>query len=188
MQRIILLIFLFAKIFSYDKANLDIFKSLTSICDNCFPYRLKLSSDGKIIISIPSLYNSKNSRIGNNTNFSFVIFDEDNDKFQPFLKNYEINSVMGYYIDKNNKYYILDQGKISNNDYIVEKNTAKLIVYDSNSEKSKEYNFRRFDLSNSILTDVVVDHEGKYAYITDSGNLLKNESIPGIIVYIGSRI
>ena len=183
MFRIILIIFLFFKIISYDKASFEVYKHSLSICKECIPYRLKISPDENIVISIPSLYDSSNSRIGNENNFTLVKMNE-NDKFESLLENYNLYSVMGYYIDKDNKYYILDQGKISENGYKVDKDTPKLILYNPNDGKIVEYKFEGIDLSNSILTDVIVDHEGKYAYITDSGNLnLTNEkSNSGIIV------
>ena len=183
MFRIILIIFLFFEIISYDKASFEVYKHSLSICKECIPYRLKISPDENIVISIPSLYNSSsNSRIGNEKNFTLAKIE--NDEFVSLLENYNLYSVMGYYIDKDNKYYILDQGKISENGYKVDKDTPKLILYNPNDGKIVEYKFEGIDLNNSILTDVIVDHEGKYAYITDSGNLdLMNEkSNSGIIV------
>lgn len=38
------------------------------------------------------------------------------------------------------------------------------------------------DFTTSFLTDIVVDQTMKYAYITDSGIMLNNQSIPRIIV------
>ena len=182
MFRIILIIFLFFEIISYDKASFEVYKHSLSICKECIPYRLKVSPDENIVISIPSLYNSSNSRIGNENNFTLAKIE--NDEFVSLLENYNLYSVMGYYIDKDNKYYILDQGKISENGYKVDKDTPKLILYNPNDGKIVEYKFEGIDLTSSILTDVIVDHEGKYAYITDSGNLnLTNEkSNSGIIV------
>ena len=184
MFRIILIIFLFFEIISYDKASFEVYKHSLSICEKCIPYRLKVSPDENIVISIPSLYNSSNSRIGNENNFTLVKMNE-NDEFEPLLENYNLYSVMGYYIDKDNKYYILDQGKISENGYKVDKDTPKLILYNPNDGKIVEYKFEGINLTNSILTDVIVDHEGKYAYITDSGNcgnLMNENSNSGIIV------
>jgi len=182
MFRIILIIFLFFEIISYDKASFEVYKHSLSICEKCIPYRLKVSPDENIVISIPSLYNSSNSRIGNEKNFTLAKIE--NDEFVSLLENYNLYSVMGYYIDKDNKYYILDQGKISENGYKVDKDTPKLILYNPNDGKIVEYKFEGINLTSSILTDVIVDHEGKYAYITDSGNLnLTNEnSNSGIIV------
>ena len=181
MLRILIIIFFFRKIFSYDNITLNFFKSLQVTCNNCLPYRLKFSSDGDITMSIHYLYSSQNSRLSNET-YPFVKLNKEN-KFEPFIpNNNNISSVMGYSIDKDNKYYILDQGKILMNNYSVVKDTAKLIVYDPNNKQSKEYQFKGIDLDNSILTDIVVDHDAKYAYITDSGNLNKTNSNPGIIV------
>ena len=188
MFRIILIIFLFFEIFSYDKASFDIYKHSLKICggcNKCIPYRLKISSDGNITVSIPSLYNTSNSIIGNCENCTLVKLNS-KDNFKSLLNNYNnLYSVMGYCFDKNNKYYILDQGKIKiseNNGYFVENNTPKLVLYNSNNGKITEFKFEGIDLNNPILTDVIVDHEGKYAYITDSGNIKKDNSNSGIII------
>ena len=188
MFRIILIIFLFFEIFSYDKASFDIYKHSLKICDGCdkcIPYRLKISPDGNITMSIPSLYDSSHSIIGNCENCTLVKLNS-RDNFKPVLKDYNnLYSVMGYCIDKDNKYYILDQGKITikeNNDYSVDINTPKLVLYNTNDGKITEYKFEGINLTNSILTDAIVDHEGKYAYITDSGNIKKENTNSGIIV------
>ena len=153
MFRIILIIFLFFEIFSYDKATFDIYKHSLKICggcNKCIPYRLKISSDGNITVSIPSLYNASNSIIGNCENCTLVKLNS-KDNFKSLLKNYNnLYSVMGYYIDKDNKYYILDQGKIiiKENDYTVDTNTPKLVLYNSNNGKITEFKFEGIDLRN----------------------------------------
>ena len=72
-------------------------------------------------------------------------------------ENYNLYSVMGHYIDKENNYF-------------VEENTPKLLLllYNPNNEKNEEFKFKGIALTNFILTDIIVDYEGQYAYITDS--------------------
>lgn len=55
-------------------------------------------------------------------------------------------------------------------------------MYNEKNKKKITYNFNNIDLTYSLLTDVAVDHDGKYAYITDSGNQNVEDNSPGIIV------
>ena len=175
------MISLFLKIFSYNNISLQLCRQLKFNKKNFTPYRLKFSSEGNISLSIPNLYNSRGSRINNGYNDSFILLDKEGKNYTSLLDKYIFNSVMGYTLDKNDIYYILDQGKIFSNS-TVEKNTPKLIIYNPNSGKITDINFEGINLNNNILTDIAVDHQGKYAYIIDSGNLEDKNIIPGIIV------
>ena len=181
MSKLFLMISLFLKIFSYNNISLQLCRQLKFNKKNFTPYRLKFSSEGNISLSIPNLYNSRGSRINNGYNDSFILLDKEGKNYTSLLDKYIFNSVMGYTLDKNDIYYILDQGKIFSNS-TVEKNTPKLIIYNPNSGKITDINFEGMNLNNNILTDIAVDHQGKYAYIIDSGNLNDGDSIPGIIV------
>ena len=181
MHKFFLIISLFIKIYSYNKTSLQYNFSLELNKRNFIPYRLKFSSGKNISLSIPNLYDLKGSRINNGIGKSFLLFDNKGKEITSFLKDYTINSVMGYTLNKD-KYYILDQGKIFENKTI-EKNSPKIIVCNTNGQDVKNYTFEGIPLDNHILTDIAVDHQGKYAYIIDSGNLkLGNVYEPGIIV------
>ena len=181
MHKFFLIISLFIKIYSYNKTSLQYNFSLELNKRNFIPYRLKFSSGKNISLSIPNLYDLKGSRINNGIGKSFLLFDNKGKEITSFLKDYTINSVMGYTLNKD-KYYILDQGKIFENKTI-EKNSPKIIVCNTNGQDVKNYSFEGIPLENHILTDIAVDHQGKYAYIIDSGNLkLGNVYEPGIIV------
>ena len=181
MHKFFLIISLFIKIYSYNKTSLQYNFSLELNKRNFIPYRLKFSSGKNISLSIPNLYDLKGSRINNGIGKSFLLFDNKGKEITSFLKDYTINSVMGYTLNKD-KYYILDQGKIFENKTI-ENNSPKIIVCNTNGQDVKNYSFEGIPLENHILTDIAVDHHGKYAYIIDSGNLkLGNVYEPGIIV------
>ena len=181
MHKFFLIISLFIKIYSYNKTSLQYNFSLEFKNRNFIPYRLKFSAGNNISLSIPNLYDSKGLRIKNGIGRSFLLFDNKGKEITSFLKDYTINSVMGYTLNKD-KYYILDQGKIFENKTI-EKNSPKIIVCNTNGQDVKNYSFEGIPLENHILTDIAVDHHGKYAYIIDSGNLkLGNVYEPGIIV------
>ena len=187
MFKFFLIISLFLKIFSYNNTSFQRLPQLKLSKKKFTPYRLKFSSEGNISLSIPNLYNLRGSRINNDNNDSFILLDKEGKNYTSLLGKYTIfNSVMGFTLDKNDIYYILDQGKIFSNS-TVKKNTPKLIIYDANSGKITNISFEGVNLNNNILTDIAVDHQGKYAYIIDSGNLnSKNlnddNSSPGIIV------
>ena len=182
MHKFFLIISLFIKIYSYNKTSLQYNFSLELNKRNFIPYRLKFSAGKNISLSIPNLYDSKGLRIKNGIGRSFLLFDNKGKEITSFLKDYTINSVMGYTLNKD-KYYILDQGKIFQNNFNVEKNSPKIIICNTNEQDVKNYSFEGIPLENHILTDIAVDHQGKYAYIIDSGNLkLVNVKEPGIIV------
>ena len=176
-----IIISLFLNIFSYNNTSLQLFRQLKLKIKNSAPYRLKFSSGGIISLSFPKLYNSNSLGSKNESDNSFILLNNKGEYFDSPLKYYNFSSVMGYTLDKNDIYYILEQGKIFDNS-TVEKNTTKLIIYSANNGKITDINFEGINLNNNILTDIAVDHQGKYAYIIDSGNLNDGDSIPGIIV------
>ena len=204
--QIILFLICFIKINSYDQKKLDVYYSWDEVsvwlfgiertCPNCIPYRMKVANNGSIVMSIPRIYNSFN----NNENDIFTTFIVLKTDFEPYYfynwpsdyiivpelrSNYKIYSVMGFVIDDINErhsYYLLDQGMIFSDNNTIAENTAKLVKVSDKGVVTRTYYFNGSEYTNSLLTDVVIDHSHKYAYITDSGNLLNNQSIPKIIV------
>ena len=205
-QVIILFLICFIKIISYDQKKFDVYYSWDEVsvwifgievaCPNCIPYRMKVANNGSIVMSIPRLYNP--STIKRNEIFTtFIVLKTDFEPYYfynwpsdniivPYLaSNYKIYSVMGFVIDDTNDrhtYYLLDQGRIFSENNTIAENTAKLVKVNDKGVVNRTYYFNGSEYTNSLLTDVVIDHAHKYAYITDSGNLLNNQSIPRIIV------
>lgn len=205
-KEIILFLVCFIKIISYDNQKLDVHYSwdevsvwifgIERICPNCIPYRMKVANNGSIVMSIPRIYNSSNIK-ENDIFTTFIVLKTD---FEPYYFynwpsdyiivpearfNYKIYSIMGFVIDDINErhsYYLLDQGMVFSENNTVAENTAKLVKVNDKGVVDNTYYFNGSEYTNSLLTDVVIDHSHKYAYITDSGNLLNNQSIPKIIV------
>lgn len=165
-------------------------------CTNCTAYKLKVSSNNTISMSIPRIYNyeyiSKNE-----IKVTFAILKkeiEDDHYWNAFPEEnvvakdradyleFRVYSVMGFDIDDDENYYLLDQGVILQENNTIMENTSKLVVFTQYGDKKKVYYFNYSDFTTSFLTDVVIDQDKKYAYITDSGNLLNNQSIPRLIV------
>ena len=208
-KEIILFLICFIKNFSYGQKNFSVFYSwnntLISIsgkdenCIECIPYRMKVANNGSIVMSIPRIYNS--SCPDENEIFTtFIVLKDDffpdyyfynwpsDNIILPDFKmrnDYKIYSIMGFVIDDRNErhnYYLLDQGMIFNENNTVAENTTKLVKVNFKGVVMETYYFNGSEYTNSLLTDIVIDHSYKYAYITDSGNLLNNQSIPKIIV------
>ena len=168
---------------------------ITYRCPLCIPYKIK-SLNGKITISIPRLYNFSDDKNIATANVTFLALNTyyDNDHFWEawpseeyvFIKNKnthnKIYSVMGYDIDAFQNYYLLDHGIIFPENNTIMQNTSKLLIFDKKGNLDKIYHFNGTDFETSLLTDIVVDQSKKFAYITDSGILLNNESYPRIIV------
>ena len=204
MIKISLIFFFFIQILSYEKTSFKLYikgipnkisvKSRDIDCINCIFYRLKIKDDENITMSIPRLYNSSGSIIYGTDVTTLVSWKKDFSTLSvwPDLKimypydqwtPYKLYSVIGFTIDNDDKYYLLDQGKIIYENNTVEINTSKVVVVGKNGrEKDIIYNFNGEEYTNSLLIDITVDHEGKYIYVVDSGNLLNNRSQPGIIV------
>ena len=176
---------------SSDETNLD--------CPKCIPYNVKVINNGTICISIPRVYNSSDIDINKNDiimTFLSLRTDVADDHYWvpwPFeryvyahkdFKEFplKIYSVMGFEIDANYNYYLLDQGIILHENNTVVENTSKLVVFTKFGAEVNTYYFNETDFTTSLLTDIVVDESQEYAYITDSGNLLNNQSIPRLIV------
>ena len=168
---------------------------ITYRCPLCIPYKIK-SINNKITISIPRIYNFSNYKDPASANVTFLALNTDyeTDHFWEawpsedyvFIRNkngpIKIYSVMGYDIDAFQNYYLLDQGIIFPENNTIMQNTSKLLIFNKNRELIKIYYFNETDFEKSFLTDIVVDQSKKFAYITDSGILLNNESYPRIIV------
>ena len=205
MFKISLLFFIFIDIFSYDKTSFKFFQKEISNeiiyngkpkeCKNCIVYKFKIKDEKEIKMSIPRLYNSLGSVIYGANFTTLVTWDKDGKLYVwPDHKSgdvsykdvpYKLNSIMGLTIDNNGYYYLLDQGKIFYENNTVESGSSKVIIikdHKKTREKDDIYYFRDLKYVNSLLTDITVDHYGKYIYVVDSGNLLNNETEPGIIV------
>ena len=183
MFRIIILMISILKLFSYDKTYFEFYKSNYFMQEEnniYIPYRLKISTNGDLTMSAPRYYTNDLYRDASYEPLIVVRAGKNNQ--EGFIKEGQIlYSVMGYTIDYDNNYYILDQGIIDKNDHTT-KSDSKVLVTDSSGKKISTYEFSGLDLKNSLLTDIVVDHDGKYIYITDSGNLKNKNSTPGLIV------
>ena len=165
-------------------------------CSDCTPYKFKVSYNNTFTMCIPRIYNYEKIQETNavatfislNTEFEddhyWVPFPEENvvafDKED--YKIFRIFSVMGYDIDDSENYYLLDQGVIIPENNTIMENTTKLVICNKNRIIKKTYYFNYSDFNTSLLTDIAIDHNKKYAYILDSGILLNSQSIPRLIV------
>ena len=185
MLRIILVLISFLKIITCEKPSFELFKKImpTTHFKKYFPYKIQFYSDGNIAMSVPRMYYG-DVNIDNDLKAYPTLFNITKNKEEPdvLLKNDKIYSVMGFVIDKDDSLYILDQGIINSTTNTTKKDSAKLIMYNEKNKKKITYNFNNINLTYSLLTDVAVDHDGKYAYITDSGNQNVENNSPGIIV------
>ena len=157
MLRIILVLFSLIKIFAYE--NFTSYWKLE--LKNSFPYRFQFCSNGSLVYSNNN--NNNMFRIDSNTSEPVLIFSK-------IFTEKEIKCVRGFYIDNEDNYYLLDQGKETDTN-----KTPKIIFIPQNiteDNKVTVYNIKpkSIDLTKSLLTDIVVEHSGEYAYIVDSGN------------------
>ena len=175
MLRIILVLFSLIKIFAYEnfKKYLELKKD---DFENNIPYRFQFSSDGNITFSTimenTEVYKSNMFKIDSGSLNPVKIFNK-------IFEENKINSVKGFYIDNDDNYYLLDQGEKDKN------GTSKIILVSSNKTDNNKARILKnisFDLTYSLLTDIVVEHSGEYAYIVDSGNPNFEHNNPGIIV------
>ena len=165
-------------------------------CTQCTAYKLKVSSNNTVSMCLPRIYNYENI-IKNEIRATFAIlktelaydhywnaFPEENvvARDRADYLEFRIYSVMGFDIDNKENYYLLDQGIILPENNTIMENTSKLVIFSQYGEKKNVFYFNYSDFTTSFLTDIVVDQDRKYAYITDSGNLLNNQSIPRLIV------
>ena len=181
MYKILLIFLSFAKLTCSDNPKFHIFKEIdipTSV-QTFLPYRFQFNSDGDLLMSFPRVHND-NSEPKDDIDTSLMLLKTKENKLDIYRLGIDIYSVMGFTIDKNDKLYLLDQGFILQNGMIAENTFPRLIT--QKKDNVEIYNFTGINLRYSLLTDVVVDHEEKYAYIIDGGNLEHDESSPGIIV------
>ena len=181
MYKILLIFLSFAKLTCSDNPKFHIFKEIdipTSV-QTFLPYRFQFNSDGDLLMSFPRVHND-NSEPKDDIDTSLMLLKTKENKLDIYRLGIDIYSVMGFTIDKNDKFYLLDQGFILQNGMIAENTFPRLIT--QKKDNVEIYNFTGINLRYSLLTDVVVDHEEKYAYIIDGGNLKCDESSPGIIV------
>ena len=163
MLRIIILMISILKLFSYDKTYFEFYKSnyfMEEENNIYIPYRLKISTNGDLTMSAPRYYTNDLYRDASYEPLIVVRAGKNNQ--EGFIKEGQIlYSVMGYTIDYDNNYYILDQGIIDKNDHTT-KHDSKVLVTDSSGKKISTYEFNGLDLKNSLLTDIAIDHDGKY--------------------------
>ena len=181
MLRIILVLFSLIKIFAYEnfKKYLELKKD---DFENNIPYKFQFSSDGNITFSTimenTEVYKSNMFKIDSGSLNPVKIFNK-------IFEENKINSVKGFYIDNDDNYYLLDQGEIDSLAFTVKNGTSKIILVSSNKTDNNNARILKnisFDLTYSLLTDIVVEHSGEYAYIVDSGNPNPEHNNPGIIV------
>ena len=170
-------------------------------CPECIPYKVKISSNkGKLYLSIPRIYNKDIYDIDQyNITATFILLMTDlpyTKYWQPWpsdeyalpstpkdkKEQLKFYSIMGFEIDNSQNIYLLDQGIIIKENNTIMHNTSKLMIFDKDGKEKKVYFFDELDFTTAFLTDIVVDQSRKYAYITDSGIMLNNQSIPRIIV------
>ena len=168
----------------------------TFSCKDCIPSKFKVSYNNTFTMCIPRIYNytyiEKTNAIATfislNTELKdlhfWVPFPEENVVAleKDIYKNFRIFSVMGYDIDDSESYYLLDQGVILPENNTIMDNTTKLVICNKNRIIKDVFYFNYSDFNTSLLTDIVIDHNKKYAYILDSGILLNNQSIPRLII------
>lgn len=178
MYRIILILLSLSKLSCYEKPTFKIYKEIPiTQSDQKYPYRFQFNADGKLIISFYHSYTDSPSKEEIAT--SLMYLNTKDNILEKFPTEEPLCSVMGFTIDRNNRSFILDQGVIHQESNTVDLNSSK-IIYRNNGEE-KIYEFTNINLKYSILTDIVVDYEGKYAYIIDGGIMGNNK--PGLIVY-----
>ena len=176
MYRIIFILLSLSKLSCFDKPTFTKSKEIPfPEGSQQYPYRFQFNADGEFIFSFYRFYEKSPSE--QEIDPSLMHLNKDN-KLVEFRTEKPLYSVMGFTINRKNKSYILDQGVVHSAS-TVDQNTSKIMVRDNGNEEI--YNFTGIDLRYSILTDIVVDHEEKYAYITDGG--IMNNNIPGLIVY-----
>jgi hypothetical protein len=92
-------------------------------------------------------------------------------------------SVLGFEIDRNDVFWILDQGHIAGKPS--EPGAEKLVLWDINkNQEIQRYVFSDADSDRkcSFLNDVVVDNDSGFGYITDSG-IFCDPLHGGLIIY-----
>ena len=190
---------------TWDDIEIDV-DGKEHFCKKCIPYEMKITKKSNkeiVFLSIPrifelELYEDEFYIKDNEIASSFIMLKPEyshywvpwpNDAYalhneKEKIDNLKLYSVMGFDIDNSQNFYLLDQGIILKENNTIMKNTSKLLIININNQNvlKKVYNFNETDFNTSLLTDIVVDQSMKFAYITDSGILLNNQSIPRLIV------
>ena len=160
--------------------------------ENCMIAGVKVNSVGNYFVSVPRWTASNIPATLNK------VIPPKNDLSQPLLDpfpSWEMNqvgmayafqSVLGFEIDKHDKMWVLDQGKVKGEAAI--EGSIKLVKVDSRTgEVEGTYPIPESEasLTRSFMNDVVVDVDKGFAYITDSG-ISTNTSQPvlgGILTF-----
>ena len=74
---------------------------------------------------------------------------------------FRIFSEMGFGIDNEENYYLLDKGIILPENNTIMENNSKLLIFSKYGAKKKVYYFNYSDFTTSFLTDIVVDQDKK---------------------------
>jgi len=140
---------------------------------NCMPAGIKISHDHQMFVSFPRW----NPHVP--ATLTRVIEDENgNAVFEPY-PSWEMNeegnatalqSVLGFEIDADDRIWILDQGRVNNQEALP--GSVKLVVWDIPSNSLVwSYSFPEdvAPLNTSFLNDLVIDTRRQRVYITDSG-------------------
>lgn len=154
---------------------------------NCTIAGIKVSSNGKVFLSIP--------RWKENVPATFAVLDlysnDDGPLLDPFpdwdtnfLTNKDgLKSVLGFEIDSEDNIWVLDQGRVVNQP--AEDTTMKLVKYSIDGKKLDTiYLDVVTDKHTSFLNDLVYDSKNNFIYIADSGTPVNTDLYaynPGLI-------
>ena len=168
----------FEEYLSWDDNFSVIFNETTIKNYALLPNKIRFSKNGTLWANFPRIYNDQD------TTPKFLSLNKlDNNIFWNFGPwNYQnFYSIGGFFIDSEDNFYLLDQGVIDDKNNYTIKSTSKLFIFSKDGNLTNITNLNENKDTPSLLTDIVVDPDGKYAYILDSGNLLNSTSIPKII-------
>ena len=144
-------------------------------CIQCTAYKLKVSPNNTVSMCLPRIYDYENI-MNNEIRATFATlkteleydhywnaFPEENvvARDRADYLQFRIFSVMGFDIDDNENYYLLDQGVILPENNTIMENTSKLVIFSQYGERKKVYYFNYSDFTTSFLTDIVVDQDKK---------------------------
>jgi Major royal jelly protein len=160
----------------------------------CMPAGIKLNSTSSIFISVPRWkpdYAPSTLNVVVNCTDDVLLLQpfptaDENDVTTPASLNdpKRLKSVLGFEIDLYDNVWALDQGRM--NDTVVP-GSMKLNKYFSNGTLADSYDLSRIvdNEATSFLNDLVIDYNGGFVYITDSGIPTGDSKLgpnPGLIV------